>query len=91
METTTVILDVLIALTSLWVLSKVIGYGGSIGDSLAKVGYGIVFIGFSEIVETIGLVVFNSDIFAIHILNRSLLLVGFALVSWGFKNLMERD
>ncbi|MFA6408434.1 MAG: hypothetical protein WCW36_03140 [Candidatus Paceibacterota bacterium] len=88
MENITVVFDVVIAFTSLWVLSKLVGYGGVIGDSLAKVGYGIVFIGFSQIVETIGLVLFDSNIFDVHFINRSLLIIGFIFVSWGFKNLM---
>ena len=47
MENITIVFDVAIAAASLWVLSKLIGYGGEIGDSLAKVGYGIVIIGLS--------------------------------------------
>ena len=89
MENITVVFDVLIAFASLWVLSKLIGYGGSIGNSLTKVGYGIVIIGFSQLAETFGLIFFNNNIIDAHVVNRSLITVGFIFVAWGFKNLME--
>lgn len=90
MEITTAAFDIVIAATSLWVLSKLIGYGGLIGDSLAKVGYGLIFIGFSQIVETIGILFFDSNVFDVHFINRSLLIIGFGFVAWGFKNLMGK-
>ena len=90
MQNLTILFDVLIALLSLWVLSKLIGYGGSIGKSLSQVGYGIVIIGFSQVVETLGLIFIDSNVFDIHIVHRSILATGFFLVAWGFKNLMEK-
>lgn len=90
MENITVVFDLLIALLSLWILFKLIGYGGIIGKSLSQVGYGIVIIGFSQVVETLGLIFIDSNVFDIHIVHRSILTIGFALVAWGFKNLMEK-
>lgn len=88
MDGITLVFDAVIALLSLWVLFKLLGYGGIIGDSLAKVGYGIVIIGFSQLIETIGLIIFSTNASAVHIVHRSLLTIGFLLVSWGFRNLM---
>ena len=90
MENITIVFDVAIAAASLWVLSKLIGYGGEIGDSLTKVGYGIVIIGFSQIIETVGLILLNNNVSEVHIVHRSFLTVGFLLVSWGFRNLMTK-
>lgn len=88
-EGITIIFDVVIAGASLWVLSKLVGYGGVIGDSLTKVGYGIVIIGFSQLIETIGLIIFSSDVSELHIFHRLLLTTGFIIVAWGFKKLMS--
>lgn len=90
MENITIVFDVVIAATSLWVLLKLIGYGGEIGDSLAKVGYGIVIIGFAQIVETVGLILLDNTVSEVHIFHRFLLTFGFLLLSWGFKNLMTK-
>ncbi len=90
METLTVLFDILIALLSLWVVFKLIGYGGTIGKSLSQVGYGIVIIGFSQILETAGLLFFDESVFDMHVIHRSVLTTGFLLVAWGFKNLMEK-
>lgn len=90
MENLTIGFDILIALLSLWVLYKLIGYGGTIGKSLSQVGYGIVIIGFSQMVETLGLIFIDKNVFDVHIVHRSILIIGFFLVAWGFKNLMEK-
>ena len=90
MENITIFFDVLIALLSIWVLFKLIGYGGDIGKSLSQVGYGIVIIGISQLVETFGLVLLNTDISTIEITHRFILAIGFFFVAWGFKNLMNK-
>lgn len=84
------VFDILIFLLSLWVLYKLLGYGGIIGRSLSLIGYGIVIIGFSQMVETIGLIFVDSNVFDVHIVHRSILAIGFLLVALGFKNLMEK-
>jgi hypothetical protein len=90
MENITVIFDIFIAILSILILFKLIGYGGLIGKSLSQVGYGLVIIGFSQIVETVGLIFVNKNVFDVHIVHRSVLVVGFFLVAWGFKNLMNK-
>lgn len=90
MENLTILFDTLIALLSIWVLLKLIGYGGIIGKSLSQVGYGIVIIGLSQFVETFGLILFNASIITIEIVHRFILTVGFFFVAWGFKNLMDK-
>ena len=90
MENMTILFDVLIALLSIWVLFKLIGYGGEIGRSLSQVGYGIVIIGFSQMVETAGLMFFDNNVFDVHLIHRSILTIGFFLVAWGFKSLMTK-
>ena len=91
MENITILFDVLIAILSLWVLFKLLGYGGSIGKSLSQVGYGIVIIGFSQIVETFGLIFLDKNVFDVHIVHRSILMIGFFLVAWGFGSLMKKN
>ena len=90
MENITILFDILIALLSIWVLFKLIGYGGSIGKSLSFVGYGIVIIGISQIIETLGLIFIDSNVFDVHIIHRSILVVGFIFLALGFKSLMEK-
>ncbi|MCX6753499.1 MAG: hypothetical protein NTV03_00340 [Candidatus Nomurabacteria bacterium] len=91
MENITILFDVFIAILSLWVLFKLLGYGGSIGRSLSQVGYGIVIIGFSQIVETFGLIFLDKNVFDVHIVHRSILTIGFFLVAWGFGSLMKKN
>ncbi len=89
MENITILFDILIALLSLWVLFKLIGHGGTIGKTLSLVGYGIVVIGFSQIIETVGLIFFNENVFDVHIIHRSILTLGFFIVAFGFKKMMD--
>jgi membrane-bound acyltransferase YfiQ involved in biofilm formation len=91
MENITILFDTCIALLSIWVLFKLIGYGGNIGKSLSQIGYGIVIIGISQAVETMGLMFIDKNVFDIHIIHRSILVIGFSLVAWGFKNLMNKS
>ncbi|MFA6999788.1 MAG: hypothetical protein WC241_01595 [Candidatus Paceibacterota bacterium] len=91
MENITILFDVFIALLSIWILFKLIGYGGAIGKSLSLVGYGLVIIGLSQAVETIGLMFIDKNVFDIHIIHRSILVIGFSLVAWGFKSLMNKS
>jgi len=86
----TVLFDLLLALLSIWVLFKLIGYGGLVGRSLSQVGYGIIIIGFSQILETIWVIFINTNLFDIEIFHRLILVIGFFLVALGFKNLMEK-
>lgn len=90
MENITILFDLLIALLSIWVLLKLIGYGGIIGKSLSQVGYGIVIIGLSQFVETFGLIFFNTSIITIEIVHRFILTIGFICIALGFRNLMEK-
>lgn len=91
MENITILFDVFIALLSIWIFFKLIGYGGAIGKSLSQVGYGLVIIGLSQAVETTGLMFIDKSMFDIHIIHRSILLIGFSLVALGFKNLMNKN
>jgi len=87
----TVLFDLFIALLSIWVLFKLIGYGGSIGKSLSQVGYGLVIVGFSQIIETLGLMFVDENMFDIHIIHRLVLITGFFMLAWGFNNLMKKN
>ncbi|MEI7689113.1 MAG: hypothetical protein WCI91_02910 [Candidatus Nomurabacteria bacterium] len=90
MENVTIFFDILIALLSIWVLYKLIGFGGLIGKSLASVGYGIVIIGVSQFIETFGLIMLNTNIITVEVIHRLFLTIGFIFIAWGFKNLMEK-
>ena len=91
MENITIIFDLLIATLSLWVVFKLTGHGGLVGESLAKIGYGTVIIGLSQIVETTGLNLFKIDFSTIEIVHRFILTVGIFLITWGFNNLMSKN
>ena len=93
MDALTLSFDVLIALLSIWVLVKLTGYGGSIGKALNMVGYGIIVIGLSQFIETIGLYFLNSEMSTVeivHFAHRLVLLTGMFLVFFGFKKLMDK-
>ena len=85
--------DVLIAILSIWVLLKLTGYGGVIGEALTMVGYGIIIVGLSQFIETIGLYFLSSDMGVegvVHFVHRLVLLTGMLLVFFGFKKLMDK-
>lgn len=93
MDIVTLLFDILIALLSLWVLVKLTGYGGSIGQALTMVGWGIITIGVSQFIETLGLYFLGdaemSIVEVVHIFHRLVLLGGMLLVFLGFKKLMN--
>lgn len=85
--------DIVIALLSIWILVKLTGYGGLIGDALKLIGYGVIIIGASQFIETIGLYAMGGDMGTadiVHFFHRLVLLSGMLLVFFGFRNLMER-
>ena len=90
MENINILLDIVIALLSLWVLFKLIGYGGTIGNSLSKVGYGIVIIGLAQATETIGFNFISIDYLTMEVIYRLILRIGFFFIAWGFRNLMTK-
>ncbi|MFZ2049147.1 MAG: hypothetical protein WAV25_02540 [Minisyncoccia bacterium] len=93
MENITIIFDIAIAIISVLVLIKLTGYGGIIGQTLQKIGYGIVIIGVSQLVETIGLYILGnkmSEVDILHFFHRLILLIGVLLVYSGFKKLMTK-
>ena len=93
MDTITLSFDILIALLSLWVLVKLTGYGGPIGQALNMVGYGIITIGISQFIETVGLYFLGNagmgTVEIVHFFHRFVLLSGMLLVFFGFKKLMN--
>ncbi|MFA6503152.1 MAG: hypothetical protein WCT45_02765 [Candidatus Paceibacterota bacterium] len=92
MDILTLSFDILIALLSVSVLIKLRGYGGIIGDSLKMVGYGIITIGLSQFIETVGLYFLGdagmSTVDIVHFFHRLVLLGGMLLVFFGFRKLM---
>ncbi|MDD3531181.1 MAG: hypothetical protein PHV99_01120 [Candidatus Pacebacteria bacterium] len=93
MDILTLSFDVLIALLSLWVLVKLTGYGGPIGQALNMVGYGIITIGVSQFIETVGLYFLGDAgmgiVEIVHFFHHLVLLAGMLLVFFGFKKLMN--
>lgn len=92
MDILTLLFDILIALLSVSVLVKLQGYGGIIGESLKMIGYGIITVGVSQFIETIGLYFMSGDMSTteiVHFVHRLVLLGGMLLVFFGFKKLME--
>jgi hypothetical protein len=92
MDIITLSFDVLIALLSLWVLIKLQGYGGVIGESLKMIGYGIIIVGASQFIETAGLYFMSDEMSTteiVHFVHRLVLLGGMLLVFFGFRKLME--
>ena len=93
MDLITLSFDIFIALLSLWVLVKLQGYGGIIGDSLKMIGYGIIIVGVSQFIETVGLYFLGdagmSTAEMVHFSHRLVLLGGMLLVFFGFRKLME--
>lgn len=93
MDMLTLLFDVLIAILSIWVLMKLTGYGGVIGEALTMVGYGIIVIGLSQFIETIGLYFLSSDmsvVGVIHFVHRLVLLTGMFLIFFGFRKLLDK-
>lgn len=94
MDLITLSFDILIALLSIWVLVKLKGFGGVIGKSLNMVGYGIITIGVSQFIETIGLYFLGdagmSTVEIVHFFHRLVLLTGMLLVFFGFRRLLEK-
>ncbi|MDO8601793.1 MAG: hypothetical protein Q7R62_01515 [bacterium] len=93
MDTLTLSFDVLIAILSIWVLLKLTGFGGVIGEALNMIGYGIIVIGLSQFIETLGLYFLNSEmgiVEIVHFVHRLVLLSGMLLVFFGFRKLMNK-
>ncbi|MDD2657745.1 MAG: hypothetical protein PHD04_03760 [Candidatus Pacebacteria bacterium] len=89
MELIAILLDVLIVFLSLWILFKLKGYGGLIGESLTKVGYGTVILGFSQIIETANTDFFPIDSSTMEMIHHVIFIIGLSLLALGFKRLME--
>lgn len=92
MDLITLSFDILIALLSLWVLVKLTGYGGPIGQALNMIGYGIITVGVSQFIETLGLYFMSGDMSTteiVHFAHRLVLLSGMLLVFFGFRKLMS--
>jgi len=89
MELITIALDILIVFLSLWILFKLKGYGGLIGESLTKVGYGTVILGFSQIIETIDTTFLHVDASVMEMIHHLIFIVGLTFLALGFKRLME--
>lgn len=93
MDIITLSFDVLIALLSIWVLVKLTGYGGVIGKALNMIGYGIITIGLSQFIETVGLYFLGDAgmnvVEIVHFVHRFVLLSGMLLVFFGFRRLMN--
>jgi hypothetical protein len=91
MEKITIFLDVLVAILSLWILIKLTGHGGFVGQSFAKIGYGTIIIGLSQIVETIGINFIDIDVQTVEFVYRVFLLMGITFIAMGIKNLMTKQ
>ncbi len=92
MDMLTFSFDVVIALLSILILVKLTGYGGLIGDALKMIGYGVIIIGISQFIETIGLYAMGEEMHStdvVHFFHRLVLLSGMLLVFFGFRKLME--
>lgn len=89
MEILTILSDIVIVFLSIWILLKLKGYGGLIGESLARVGYGTVIIGLSQIIETIRLDYLRIDLPTLEIVHHLIFILGLVLIAIGFKRLME--
>lgn len=89
MEIMTILLDLVIVFLALWILFKLKGYGGLIGESLTKIGYGIVVIGFSQIIETVDPGVLAMSASTLETTHHFIFLLGLILLALGFKRLME--
>ena len=90
MENVTILLDVVVALLSLWILIKLTGHGGFVGQSFAMIGYGTIIIGLSQIFETIGISIVNIDVPTVELVYRIILLIGIVFMALGIKNLMTK-
>jgi hypothetical protein len=92
MDFITLSFDIVIALLSVLVLIKLRGYGGIIGDSLKMIGYGIITVGVSQFIETVGLYFLGDagmgTVEIVHFAHRLVLLGGMLLVFFGFRKLM---
>lgn len=89
MEIMTFALDTLIIILAVWILFKLKGYGGLIGESLTKVGYGIVILGISQILETVDPSFLRIDESVLEMTHHLVFLLGLTLLALGFKRLME--
>jgi hypothetical protein len=93
MDILTLSFDALIAILSIWVLLKLTGFGGVMGEALNMVGYGIIIVGLSQFIETIGLYFLSSEMGIaeiVHFGHRLVLLSGMLLVFFGFSRLMKK-
>ena len=85
----TILLDLVIVFLALWILFKLKGYGGLIGESLTKIGYGIVVIGFSQIIETVDPDMLAMSASTLETTLHLIFILGLILLALGFKRLME--
>jgi cytochrome b561 len=90
MENITILFDILIAILSLWVLTKLLPFSGLLGKSLKTIGYGIVVIGFSQLIETLGLILIKTSPAIIENIHRLILTLGFILIVLGFRKLLVK-
>lgn len=89
MEILTIGTDLIIAFLSMWILLKLRGYGGLIGESLTKVGYGTVLLGFSQVFETYRLDFLMSDAPILEMTHHVIYIIGLLMIASGYKRLME--
>ncbi len=90
MEIINLILDFVLILMSIWMLTIVTGYGGSIGQAFTVIGWGAFILGIAHLVETITFEVFGFSQFAVELSHRLIVIAGFALVVIGFQMFVQK-
>ena len=89
MSTASIILDIVLVITAIWMVIVVRGLGGIVGKTLSLITIGAVITGLAHLLATLQHRLFPFDSGAEALMHRLIVLVGFAMLAAGFRQIRE--
>lgn len=89
METLNLILDLILIMATVWAIFVVRGLGGTIGSAFNMMMWGMIFLGFAHIAETVTFQILELDVAVIEFSHRLIVLFGFILLIFGFNQIRK--
>lgn len=90
-ETINLGFDFVLIFTALWMIFTVrgVGLGGVVGKTLSLITIGAVVLGVAHLLETVTFEVMKMDAGLVEFIHRTVILVGFVLLTIGFSGLAK--
>lgn len=89
MDTVNIILDLVLIATAIWMVLTVRGFGGVVGRTMNLITYGAIITGLAHLIATLEGRYLEIDATTDAFIHRMIVLVGFALLAAGFRQIKE--